>query len=763
MNRRVKLVVVGGSALSTPLLFETMARSKATASYDVVLLGRNPENLRLVERVSRELLKSYPEVDIQIAASRDPAGAFEGVDFCIDQIRVGGLEARVFDETFPRQFGIPGEETVGAGGFSSACRGIPVVLELCRMIAKGSPKAVVLNLTNPSSLVQYAIRKYTSLRVVGTCDAPVTLMGMIAQLLAAPVAELDFELGGMHHFTWITDVRHGGVSRLAEVLGRLEEMPKLPVDPEIVRAIGAIPSAFFRYFFHPDRVLAATEGRPVRASQLMAIYEQMLGEYRRWKPGEPPRMLALRGAIWYEKIVAPTLLALAEGRSTCLALSVDNNGTIPCLPDEAIIEAMVPIERGKLGKPLGANLPQDAEALLARNCAYEMLATEAIADRDRPKALRALMSNVMISSFNQARGVLDLVWPTEAKYQIRVELPAKERPGASLKMPKISYGDHLLEKFELPEERYALVTMEEPWELARPRLAGDPSAIIFVRELDAYGLEKMDRAVPEVDAVVGLGGGTPTDAAKYLAWRRHLPVDVIPSITSVDAPVTKSIASRAAGHVTYIGHVVSRRVIVDFNLIQAAPPRLNRSGVGDILCAHVALWDWRLAHERGLEGFDPSAADTVRMWLDRIVAGAEGIRDVTREGIRLVMQAFEDINRICRLYGSSRPQEGSDHTFAYNAEFQTRRSFLHGELIGLGAFVMASLQDNDPGWLVQAFARTGLSWQPAEIGLTKDEFVRVLSTLNWYQRSFGRRYSILDSKRIDQPFIERMLEQVKCG
>ncbi len=68
------------------------------------------------------------------------------------------------------------------------------------------------------------------------------------------------------------------------------------------------------------------------------------------------------------------------------------------------------------------------------------------------------------------------------------------------------------------------------------------------------------------------------------------------------------------------------------------------------------------------------------------------------------MEAFEDISLICRRFGSSRPQEASDHTFAYNAEFQTGKSFLHGELVGLGTYVMACLQDNDPGFLLDAYA-----------------------------------------------------------
>ncbi len=755
MGKRIKVTILGGSALATPLLFEGMAKAKATASYDAILYGRDAERLELVSRISDDLASRHPHLDIRVSASRDLPQAVEGAAFIINQMRVGGLEGRLFDETFPRAFGLPGEETVGPGGFNNTRRSLPIVLEACRQIERHAPDAVLLNLTNPSSLVQYAIRRYTRVNVIGTCDAPVAMMKMIAGLLAVPHGELTFALAGMHHFTWITGVSHEGKERLPEVLAGARELAKLGTDPELIANLGAIPSPYFRYYAHPDRILAMSEGRPARAEELMVIRDQMLAELRRWRPGAGIAALTRRGAGWYDEIVVPTLLALAEHRALELILSVDNGGTLPWIPPEAIIEAPVPVRDGAPGKPRPADLPEDIRALVHCNAAYEMLAVEAIVEGDRSKALRALMANLMVRSFNQARGLLDALWPDKPRRGIVINRMGAEG-SAPMKAPTLHYGPKLLESVRLPEDDLALITMEEPWALARERLGLRPKAIAFVRELDWYQLEALERELPEVSAVLGLGGGTPTDAAKYIAWRRHLPVDIFPSITSVDAAVTKSIAARSGGHVTYIGFVVPRNVYVDTALIAGAPPRLNRSGVGDILCAHVALWDWKLAHESRGERYDQAAVEAMHQWLERVLAGADAIREVTPDGIRLVMEAFEDISLICRRFGSSRPQEGSDHAFAYNAEFQTGRSFLHGELVGLGTYVMACLQGNDPGFLEHAYEMTGLKWQPADIGLDRDALVRTLQTLNEYQSNFGRRYSILDERRVDAAFVEKM-------
>ncbi len=759
---RIKVVILGGSALATPMVFDAMGRLGASQPYDFVLVGRDSERLNLVKRVSDEIISKKTNLDVSTFISTEIEASLEGMDYCINQIRVGGLEGRAFDESFPRQFGIPGEETVGPGGFTNSMRGIPLTLDICRTIEKVAPDAVLLNLTNPSSIVHYAIRRYTSLNVIGTCDSPISLMGMVAGLLGVPVNEIEFELGGMHHFGWITGVKHQGVDRLPELLERADEMPKLGTDPEVIRAIGAIPTYYFKYYFHPDRMLAATEGRPIRAHQLMELSDQILEEYRSWQPGTPPDMLKRRGAGWYDKIVVPALLAFTEKQDKTLVLSTDNNGISAWLPDEAIIEAQVPVKDGVLGKPYSFNPPQDVRAMISQNCAYEMLAAQAIVEQDRDKALRALMANLLVNNFNQARGILNYVWPGEDKASFKsITLQEQPKDRDTFKVPSLFYGDDLVENLRLPEDDYAIITMEEPWELVKDRLQHQPTAVFFVHELDWYKLEALERELPEVDAIVALGGGTATDAAKYLAWRRHLPVDAIPSITSVDAAVTKSIAARSGGHVTYIGYIVPRKVYIDFRLIQGAPARLNISGVGDIVCSYTALWDWKLAHDHKGEAYDPKAVQNMQEWLHRILQEGEEIRNVTKEGIKLIMEAFEDISLICRRFGSSRPQEASDHTFAYNAEFQTGKHFLHGELVALGSFVMTSLQGNDTTYLRDVYEKTGLRWLPKDIGLTREEFDKTMSTLNWYQKSFGRRYSILDEQHIDQEFLDKIIDQLK--
>jgi 6-phospho-beta-glucosidase len=416
MTDRIKLVILGGSSLSTPLLLEALAQHGAQAAYDIVLVGRDAERLALVLQVSWAVLAHFPHVDFLLSTCPDAASALTGADFCLNQIRPGGLEGRAFDESFPRALGIPGEETLGPGGFSSACRSVPAVLDYCRVMERVAPGVTLLNLTNPCSLVQYAVRRYTRVNTIGLCELPILIMERVAALLAAQPSELDFTLGGMNHFSWITGVRHAGRERLPEVLARIEQLPKLGIEPALARALGVVPSPFMRFYFHPDRVLKETEGKTVRAQELTALGDEMRRDFQGWADAGAtaasplPATLRQRGAVWYDKIVAPVLLALAEKRSAVLPLNVANNGAVPGLPSDAIVEVLAPIAHGEVQPAPRVELPPDVAALLRRHCVFEMLAAEAIVERDRARALRALLANPMVHSYDQAEQILELTF-----------------------------------------------------------------------------------------------------------------------------------------------------------------------------------------------------------------------------------------------------------------------------------------------------------------------------------------------------------------
>src|SRR5712691_3395103 len=143
----ITLAVLGGSGVGTPELFNALLRwpagSDTRPELRVVLLGRSAHKLEQVRAVSEQIVQeAYPAIHIE--AFTDWCLGLEGADYILNQVRVGGLEARAHDETFPQDLGIPGEETIGPGGFANALRTIPTVLESFDLISKVASNAVVL-------------------------------------------------------------------------------------------------------------------------------------------------------------------------------------------------------------------------------------------------------------------------------------------------------------------------------------------------------------------------------------------------------------------------------------------------------------------------------------------------------------------------------------------------------------------------------------------------------------------------------------------
>ena len=410
MTTPVRMAVLGGSGVATPELIDCLAQNGPRPAFHIALIGRSREKLEQVGALCARLAEQAAP-PITISTHTDLREGLQGADYVLNQVRVGGYTARAFDETFPREFGILGEETVGPGGFANAMRTVPVVLEQCRVIEEVAPRALVINLTNPSSYIQYAISRYTRLDVLGLCDAPVSQTQMVAGLLGTPPEELSVRYSGMHHYGWITSVRHQGRDVMPDVLSKLSIQPGLPVEAEIIQAMGAIPSSYFKYFYHSDRMLEAQSGKPARAEQLMALEAEMMAAYRSGELEGKPPSLEKRGANWYRQIIVPVLLAHLNDSAAVFILNVTNHGALPFLPPQTIVEVPCVVRRsGFLPLSYDQGLLPDLEALLLVNATFEMMWVEAVVERSYPKALRAMLLNHLVYSYDQAKGVLDKIW-----------------------------------------------------------------------------------------------------------------------------------------------------------------------------------------------------------------------------------------------------------------------------------------------------------------------------------------------------------------
>ncbi len=326
--------------------------------------------------------------------------------------------------------------------------------------------------------------------------------------------------------------------------------------------------------------------------------------------------------------------------------------------------------------------------------------------------------------------------------------------------PEAEYGYDLIPEVTDTDEEYAVVTMEIPWDLVKDKVTRVPKHVAFVRDMGFETLKALQQEMPPVDLVLGIGGGSSHDSAKYVAIKKDARLVQVPTIISSDACVTDAVGIRRGGKVTYIGHAVCDRVIVDYSLLRQAPPRLVRYGAGDVLSSHTALCDWKIACEDGQAEFNQDFHDQAREDLKQLYEMRREIRDLTDDGIKTIIELYRDYARIAAQLGNDRCQEGSEHFFAYNVEYITGRTYLHGGLLATGIFVMAYIQDNEHDYVRQFMDDMGVEYNLDNIGLSRDEFFEAMTTLKSFAKEGGYYYSAVDAGDIGAQEAEQLYERL---
>jgi 6-phospho-beta-glucosidase len=335
---------------------------------------------------------------LTVSGEADRRRALEGADVVLNQVRIGGYAARAFDESFPWQAGIPGEETMGPGGFANAVRTVPALRATWRDIAEVAPGALVINLTNPAGIVQAAaLAEHPELDVVSVCDSPMPILDRIVERLGRDPARVWARYLGMNHLGWYVPEPSDGPD-LLDALADLA-MGNDRLDVHLQEAIAA---PYVRYYLHPDRILAVQQGKPTRAQSLQELEASLLAGYRADPGAELPR----RGAvIWYRMAVLRYLDAWIHGTAEVPVMAgILNGGRIADLPPDVVVE-LPHVAHGPADlRPLEpAALPPLPAAMLRAHAAYESLAARALAPgADAEAKIRALAANPMVRDTDRA-------------------------------------------------------------------------------------------------------------------------------------------------------------------------------------------------------------------------------------------------------------------------------------------------------------------------------------------------------------------------
>ncbi|HEY3531437.1 MAG TPA: 6-phospho-beta-glucosidase [Nocardioides sp.] len=414
-----KVAVVGGGSTYTPELVDGLGRQYDVLPVDeLVLVDPAADRLELTGAFGRRILARLGHPG-RITTTTELEPALDGVDAVLLQLRVGGQAARQQDETWPLECGCVGQETTGAGGLAKALRTVPVVLDIAERVRAAAPDAWIIDFTNPVGIVTRALLQEGH-RAVGLCNVAIGFQRRFAAWLGVSPELVELDHVGLNHLTWERAVTVDGVDRLPELLAahgaEIAESLELPV--EVLHTLGVVPSYYLRYFYAHDEVVAEQRAAGSRAARVAEIEQELLTMYADPALEEKPALLGERGGAFYSEAavqLAASLLGSGSAAHTQV-VNLRNDGTLPFLPDDAVIEVPAAVDRsGVRAVPLAPLAPVYA-GLVAAVTAYEHLALDAALRGGYDRVFKALLAHPLVGQVDVAHGLADRLIATNRDY-----------------------------------------------------------------------------------------------------------------------------------------------------------------------------------------------------------------------------------------------------------------------------------------------------------------------------------------------------------
>lgn len=297
---------------------------------------------------------------------------------------------------------------------------------------------------------------------------------------------------------------------------------------------------------------------------------------------------------------------------------------------------------------------------------------------------------------------------------------------------------------EIVEKRPTLLITSTPaWDAVKGKLNLPVVEQVEVTQATTAHWESLIAALqrPE-DVVYAVGGGLVADAAKYIAVQLGLPLVCLPTALSVDAFITAASGIRQDGCVYYVETKPPENLVLDLDVITAAPLAIRAAGITDVMSIATGSWDWKFAHERnqnphGME-FVSWAYDNAQSILNGVLECAEAAGAGDQAGLKTLYDCLAMEVQLCNQLGHARPEEGTEHYFAYAVENVMGHGLPHGDLVGPGILIAARLQGQDTRRLEGALRACHIPLDH----IPERAIQQTLSELPAYVRKHGLVYGI---------------------
>lgn len=371
----------------------------------------------LIERMNKDAGMPF-----RIEASTERRDVLEGADFVVTSPAIKREELWKQDWTIIKKAGIRQTygENGGPGSLALTMRNIPMILSIARDVEELAPNAWLINFTNPEARICMALDRYTNLKFIGLCHQIYDSYNTINKVLGIDMCDIDVKAAGTNHLTWIYDIRNmrTGKSIYSDFRSKLQNMPEdfEPMSRKLFDIFGMYPTsgdhhlAEFMSFGWEYQGLGGRdfEGRKAKIKENM---DWLIGVNMGTRKAEE----IVDGKS--TESVADIIAAITKGNNHYeVSLDMRNNGCIPNLPDDAIVEVPGVVSGDKIRGLRMDPLPEGIAEIIRRQITVQSLSVEAAVTGDRNKALQAFLLDPVTDNVKASEKVLDELIEVNREY-----------------------------------------------------------------------------------------------------------------------------------------------------------------------------------------------------------------------------------------------------------------------------------------------------------------------------------------------------------
>lgn len=399
---RIVFVGAGSMVFATKLVGDILSFNELNDS-TITLMDIDDHRLGQSTRVAEAMVHNEG-LDATIEATTDRIEALEGADYVLNMINVGGTEPFENEIRIPGAYGVEQSigDTIGPGGVFRGLRTVPTMLDIADDMEAVCPDALLLNYTNPMSILCGAMFEATDVETVGVCHSVPHTAEAIAEYVDIPQAELDHWVAGINHVAWFLEATHQGRSVYPALREAMEDPATYERDTvrfEIMKHFGYFPtesshhlSEYVPYFRTDEGTIEELTGTDYAERMPTGTYLE--GWKSRSAERDDPDLHVDLDDVSVERseeYASRLIHSIETDTPRRLSLNVSNETTaIQNLPENACVEVPVLVDGTGLRPCSVGKLPTQIAAFCRQHATVHRLTLEGALNNDREKVHQAV-------------------------------------------------------------------------------------------------------------------------------------------------------------------------------------------------------------------------------------------------------------------------------------------------------------------------------------------------------------------------------------